>query len=339
MKINYPVFYAVMPILEQTGWTLGVNELKRDYNVVGYIASKCFLMEKRTVYSEDGEERMEYEVSFLYQKLDARYPNEWSFVVPRFNIYDQKCITSTVVDRLYKNFADAKKEAIQKNNELLKKLSYQLVLLGNDFKDFNKRYREQEEKFKEKHEKFAKLENYIETATHFYTPNRKIKNNGILVMMGDSDRVLSESLYDFLRFYDTNTYVVNHVSYEEFLNMKEQILEFGRLSERDAQFDFSYHRDQYLLFHDKEKDYTMLYDFEHPKMSGSYIIKDDNLFYRENIIPFPCDGAFYNGKKEIKVYTTENYQDILNSYNLFEPFDYNKKDATLTLVKKEETKS
>ena len=31
MKNNYPIKYAVMPIIEQTGWYPGLNELEREY--------------------------------------------------------------------------------------------------------------------------------------------------------------------------------------------------------------------------------------------------------------------------------------------------------------------
>ena len=44
MKINYPVKYALMPIIEQVGWTHGLHELERDYDVVYYVVSKCYLI-------------------------------------------------------------------------------------------------------------------------------------------------------------------------------------------------------------------------------------------------------------------------------------------------------
>ena len=37
MKINYPVKYAAMPIIEQVGWSHGLHELERKYDVVCYI--------------------------------------------------------------------------------------------------------------------------------------------------------------------------------------------------------------------------------------------------------------------------------------------------------------
>ena len=44
MKNNYPIKYAVMPIVEQTGWYPGLNELAREYGVVCYIVSKCYVV-------------------------------------------------------------------------------------------------------------------------------------------------------------------------------------------------------------------------------------------------------------------------------------------------------
>ena len=40
MKYNYPVKYAAMPIIEQVGWSQGLNELERNYDVICYIVSK-----------------------------------------------------------------------------------------------------------------------------------------------------------------------------------------------------------------------------------------------------------------------------------------------------------
>ena len=43
MKNNYPIKYAAMPIIEQTGWYPGLHELEREYGIVCYIASKYII--------------------------------------------------------------------------------------------------------------------------------------------------------------------------------------------------------------------------------------------------------------------------------------------------------
>ena len=32
MKLNYPIVYALMPIVEPAGWVPGLNELERQYD-------------------------------------------------------------------------------------------------------------------------------------------------------------------------------------------------------------------------------------------------------------------------------------------------------------------
>ena len=68
MKYNYPVKYAAMPIIEQVGWSQGLNELERNYDVICYIVSKCYLLSDKTKYKENGKKEKEYEVVFPYQK-------------------------------------------------------------------------------------------------------------------------------------------------------------------------------------------------------------------------------------------------------------------------------
>ena len=68
MKYNYPVKYAAMPIIEQVGWSHGLNELERNYDVVCYIVSKCYLLSDKTKYKENGKNEKEYEVVIHIKK-------------------------------------------------------------------------------------------------------------------------------------------------------------------------------------------------------------------------------------------------------------------------------
>ena len=60
MKNNYPIKYAAMPIYEQTGWTHGLNALERNYDVVAYIVSKCYLISERKEYERNGKQINNY---------------------------------------------------------------------------------------------------------------------------------------------------------------------------------------------------------------------------------------------------------------------------------------
>ena len=158
--------------------------------------------------------------------------------------------------------------------------------------------------------------------------------NKIIVMQPEKDVIVKKTIYDYLPLCEDKIYVVNHVSEEEFSTMERQIYTMGRLRERDPNFDFSYHLQRYLLFHHPKNAFTYVYDYDHPKKNGSYYIEDGKLFFSEMLIPFPNNGLFYNTKKDLKIYTTDTFQEILNVYK---PEEF--KEATLALIKKEETRS
>ena len=115
MKYNYPVKYAAMPIIEQVGWTHGLNELERDYDVVCYIVSKCYLVSDRTNYKENGKNEKEYQVVFPYQP--GQY-NNWERVTPSFN---NGCTNSNFVEKVFDTYEEALEFATHKNEELCEK--------------------------------------------------------------------------------------------------------------------------------------------------------------------------------------------------------------------------
>lgn len=117
MKYNYPVKYAAIPIIEQVGWSHGMNELERKYDVACYIVSKCYLINDITKYKENGKSEKEYEVVFPYQKEQYYH---WQRAEPSFN-YNHACTNSNFVEKVFDNYEDALDFAIQKNKELCNK--------------------------------------------------------------------------------------------------------------------------------------------------------------------------------------------------------------------------
>ena len=129
MKYNYPVKYAIMPIYEQVGWSSGLHELERNYEGVGNIVSKCYVVSNKVSYLVDGSEKREYEVVFPYQKTDYMRIHDFIRVHPKFN-FNGHCINSNIVGKLYDNFDDAKENAEKLNRDIL---SYNLGVIS--FKD------------------------------------------------------------------------------------------------------------------------------------------------------------------------------------------------------------
>lgn len=132
-KVNYPLKYAVMQIEGQTGWSIGLHQLEREYNTIVNIACKCYVISEKKQYSNDGSFNIEYEVVFLYEESEFR-DEEFELATPRFNIYSQ-CINSTLVNQLFDTFEEAQSLAKEYNNELLKRkighLAYKKDLENN----------------------------------------------------------------------------------------------------------------------------------------------------------------------------------------------------------------
>ena len=119
MKNNYPIKYAVMPIIEQTGWYPGLHELEREYGIVCYIVSKCYVVGREEKYNMYGNTLCEYKVVFSYGK-DNQYGG-LSRVEPEFCLMNGRCNNSTNVDKVFDSFEEAKEETEKKNKEILSK--------------------------------------------------------------------------------------------------------------------------------------------------------------------------------------------------------------------------
>ena len=178
MKYNYPVKYAIMPIYEQVGWTPGLHELERSYEVVGNIVSKCYVVSKRVCYLDDGSEEKEFEVVFPYQKTDYMRIHDFNRVYPKFNIYGH-CINSNIVGELYDNF-DVAKEVVEKLNRDI--LSYNLGMISI-------RNKEKIENVKKEHEEKMTRFKYLESKIEEETLSMKVNNKNI-----DSPKYLVKSI-------------------------------------------------------------------------------------------------------------------------------------------------
>ena len=63
---NYPIKYAVMEVKVPGGWLNGYEEI-----TVGYIVSKCYLIESRIRYHRDGTNEIIHDVLFPYIDFDS----------------------------------------------------------------------------------------------------------------------------------------------------------------------------------------------------------------------------------------------------------------------------
>ena len=139
MNINYPVVYALMELEEQNGWSLGTNELARNFEPSGYIVSKCYVVGEKTIYNKDGTNETEYEVVFPYTTENIQ--DEFG-IVPQYN-FCGKVNNSVIVQEVFLDVLDALYIEHIKNKEILSKKLTQV--------SFNKDINEQIENIKNKY--------------------------------------------------------------------------------------------------------------------------------------------------------------------------------------------
>ena len=115
MKINYPIKYTAMPIIEQVGWIHGLHDLEREYGVVCYIVSKCYLITTLEKYKENGSIKHEYEIVFPYQIGDY---GKWQRKIPNYHLIQDYCVNSNKVNEVFDSYEEALKYVESKNDKL-----------------------------------------------------------------------------------------------------------------------------------------------------------------------------------------------------------------------------
>lgn len=146
-QINYPVKYAILGIKGQIGWTLGGNELEREYAVSGYIVSKVYLVGEKIKYNSDGTSEKSYQVVFPYSEFKNMRREK-----PSYDI-NYQCWNYTDVLQVFEDFEQAKEIANEKNSKLRAKCWLHVSFKAPDW----------ENKIKEKTNEFDnRLKSYME---------------------------------------------------------------------------------------------------------------------------------------------------------------------------------
>ena len=300
MKNNYPIRYAVMPIYEFSGYQHGLNELEPTYDISLYIVSKCYLIEESIEYKENGEKKNIYKVVYPYE--EGRNSNSGSLVrcEPHFNFYNQStnCVT---VDKIFDDFDSCLAETERLNKQLLTdKISN---LPYNE--DFSTNVNLLRGQFDEKLNKYRNLERKIENGTSDLIVNDSCKKQNIIISFSDKDVLSSMSLYWFIKRYNSDNYCVYNVSNDEFEMLSKMT---------DEDIDIAFPTSRVLLLNDKENGITRITDCDNDKTNGSFYLKNNYMYYDKEMIPFHLDKNINIDESFIRVYTTENYEDIIKSY-------------------------
>lgn len=297
MKNNYPIKYAVMPIIEQTGWYPGLHELEREYGIVCYIASKCYVVGREEKYNRYGNTICEYKVVFSYGK-DNQY-GDLSRVEPEFCLMNGRCNNSTNVDKVFDSFEEAKEETEKKNKEILsKELSY--IRVDDNFHQNVSLAREKRE---EVVNYYQKIENMIEENSTDLVVNDKAKEQSVIFERNNSWKEKEYSLYDMIRLYSDEDFIAYNVSLDDFKKIEEQL-------KNGQEVDTDSIKKNYLLISSSNDKKVKVINYDSKDKRSCFYIENGSLYYDDKL-DVSLDTISGDA---LVIYTIETYDDVIGSY-------------------------
>lgn len=301
MKINYPIKYAAMPIIEQVGWSYGLHELERKDDVVCYIVSKCYLISDLTKYTEDGQIVKQYEVVFPYQPVEF---SRWKKVTPSYNLVHGYCTNGNKVDEIFDTYEDALSFVTAKNEECVK---------NHIYLPYSENYAVKKDEFNEKLAEYKLLEKQILLHTEDMEIGKSKELTNVIKIANNSGRVLSCSIYEILNLFDRDKFVAYSISTEQYTNLIKLISE-GKIE--DIRSIIGSH--QGLLLHKEKDDFIKLAVEEG---CGAYYIQNNSVNYDVNLDKVTIKSFENIDEDTLIFYTTETIDDLLNSYKKHSEID------------------
>ena len=297
MKNNYPIKYAVMPIIEQTGWYPGLHELEREYGIVCYIVSKCYVVGREEKYNRYGNTICEYKVVFSYGK-DNQY-GDLSRVEPEFCLMNGRCNNSTNVDKVFDSFEEAKEETEKKNKEILsKELSY--IRVDDNFHQNVSLAREKRE---EVVNYYQKIENMIEENSTDLVVNDKAKEQSVIFERNNSWKEKKYSLYDIIRLYSDEDFIAYNVSLDDFKKIEEQL-------KNGQEVDTDSIKKNCLLISSSNDKKVKVINYDSNDKRSCFYIENGSLYYDDKL-DVSLDTISGDA---LVIYTIETYDDVISSY-------------------------
>lgn len=316
MKLNYPIKYALMPIVEKTGYQAGVFGMEDTYDIVCYIVSKCYVLSDKVKYEKDGSKKEEYEVVFPYQRNNY---SEFKYTEPSFNLLNNQCVNSNVVNKIFQTYEDALVNANEENDKLLSK-SLSFIRYTEDI---NEVLQEKKKEFKEKLLKYKLLQKQIlENTKKLDDSNTKKLDN--LIFYSDEDfKFQNFNLYDFIKLFDSEKFIVYSVSREEYKKIRSSVNNGEKIDINEITLK--------PLLVNKDDNVEIISD----KEKGKYYINTDY-----NTLEY-CDISDENNNVTIDncknsdyiVLTTEKAEDVLESFKRKDSIDLNKIEEKNKLLK------
>lgn len=291
MKYNYPVKYTAMPINEQVGWSPGLHGLEREYEVVCYMVSKCFLISDRTKYKENGKQEKEYEVVFPYQKSIFDY--RWERVTPAFN---NRCINSNRVEKVFDSYNKALEYVKKKNEELC-----DLYISSEKIQEFNDRL-----------SRYKLLEQQILDNTSNLDQSHVKVLDELIINSGDKFKIYHSNLYEYLNYLTNSRFIVYSIS----ANQYNKLLEFAN-NQDSLNISSIIKNATPILYHDyKINDKNIMIIDKNGNVL--YYINEWKTLISNDTQELPDINLSSLDNNTECCFTTETLEDILLSYNQYQ---------------------
>lgn len=137
-KLKYPIKYAVLELKTKGGYLQNYEDI-----TVGFIVSKCYVVEQKATYLQNGTSITSYKVVFPFKDFDNyKYrllrgitPNENEFI-PEYNFYGE-CSNADIVPDIFDTYEEANELASHENQNKKSKIVAKIVEYDKVLKEFN----------------------------------------------------------------------------------------------------------------------------------------------------------------------------------------------------------
>lgn len=135
-KFKYPVKYAVLELKVKGGWSDNYQDV-----TMGYIASKCYVIEQNIRFYQDGSSNLSYQVVFPYNDFNSyktrmadENPLDGKAIAPTFELSGSCTNADTVLD-VYDTLEEASMDAESKNERRIARAGAYISLADPNWRE------------------------------------------------------------------------------------------------------------------------------------------------------------------------------------------------------------
>lgn len=117
-EINYPIKYAILEVKKEGGWAVGYKDIS-----LGFVVSKCFVVESNIVYHSNGSSKITHKVVFPFENISCMSVSAMNHGqnivqgnIPSYDA-DNRPYPVNIVSNLFDSYGDAKNHCKRKNEE------------------------------------------------------------------------------------------------------------------------------------------------------------------------------------------------------------------------------